>query len=400
MKILVLDEDFPYPLNTGARIRTFSLFSRLAKKHEIRFLAYGDENSESFRHCAGSGLIPLAVPPQVPAKSGPAFYVRLLANLFSKLPYVVTSHYSEIFRKYLKAELERRPADIVAAAWTPYAAFFSAIPGEKTLITSHNIEADIWRRYYATEKSFHKKWYSGIQAAKMGRFEESVFRQADAVTAVSEADARAIGESGSRAAVEVIENGVDLDYFSNKDAPEVKAERLVFTGSMDWRPNQDAAVHFVNDIFPLLRKKRPEMEAVFVGRKPPDHIVRLGDTPGIIITGTVDDIRPYIREAAVYIVPLRVGGGSRLKILEALALEKPVVSTSVGAENLAVTHEQDILLADSPEQFATAVERLLDDRALAARLGAAGRKLVVQRYGWDRLADNLERFLLKLVGER
>ncbi len=397
MKILVLGEEFPYPLNTGGRIRTFSLFSRLAQRHEVRFLAYGDEDSESFRYCAKSGLIPIAVPPQIPPKKGPAFYLRLLANLFSGLPYVVTSHYSEVYRNHLKAELEQKPADLVAAAWTPYAAFLSAVPKAKTLITSHNIEADIWKRYYTTEKSFHKKWYIGIQAAKMGHFEKIVFRQADAVTAVSEADGQSIRKSGSKSAVEVIENGVDLDYFTVDQTHQDKSDRLVFTGSMDWRPNQDAAEFFVNDVFPLLRRKRPEIEAVFVGREPPDHITRLGDTPGITITGTVDDIRPYIREAAVYIVPLRVGGGSRLKILEAFALEKPVVSTSVGAEGLIVTHDKDILLADSPEQFAAAVESLLNDRAQAKRLGAAGRELVVERYGWDQLATQLEQFLIKLV---
>jgi len=400
MKILVLGEEFPYPLNTGGRIRTFSLFSRLAQKHEVRFLAYGDEDSDSYRYCDEAGLLPIAVPPQVPSKHGLVFYMRLLANLFSQLPYVVTSHYSEVYRSHLQTELEQRPADIVAAAWTPYATFFSAVPKGLTLITSHNIEADIWKRYYATETSLHKKWYIGTQAAKMRRFEKSVFRQANAVTAVSAADASAIRKTGSEAAVEVIENGVALDYFTTDSVAEIIPERLVFTGSMDWRPNQDAAEYFVNDIFPRLREKRPDLEAVFVGREPPDHIRQLGDIPGITITGTVDDIRPYIREAAVYIVPLRVGGGSRLKILEALALKKPVVSTSVGAEGLAITHDKDILLADSPEQFAAAVESLLNDRARAERLGTAGRELVVQRYGWDRLATELEKFLLKLVSER
>jgi glycosyltransferase involved in cell wall biosynthesis len=233
----------------------------------------------------------------------------------------------------------------------------------------------------------------------MARFEKLAFGRTDAVTAVSEADAEWIRKSGSRAAVEVIENGVDLDFFTNHETADVKEDYLVFTGSMDWRPNQDAAEFFVREIFPLLRAARPAIEAVFVGRNPPHHIARLGQVPGITITGTVEDIRPYIRRAAVYIVPLRVGGGSRLKILEAFAMEKPVVSTSIGAESLAVSHEKELLLADGPEQFASAIVRLLDDRALAGRLAAAGRRLVVERYGWDQLSAQLERFLIKLVGK-
>lgn len=400
MKILVLDEEFPYPLNTGGRIRTFSLVSRLAKNHEVRFLAYGEEGSESYRYCADAGIIPLAVPVMVPPKRGLMFYLRLLANLFSRFPYVVTSHYSDTFREHVKTELEREPADIVVAAWTPYAAYFSAVPKSKTLITTHNIEAEIWRRYHKTETVPHRKWYIGIQASKMARFEKLVFRQADAVTAVSVCDAESIRKSGSNAAIKVIDNGVNLDFFTNDGHDRIKDDYLVFTGSMDWRPNQDAAEYFVNDIFPLLREQRPSIEAVFVGRRPPDSIVKLADTPGITITGTVEDIRPYIRKAAVYIVPLRVGGGSRLKILEAFAMEKAVVSTSIGAEGLTVSDGKDILIADSPEKFAAAVVRLLEDRELAERLGADGRKLVLQRYGWDRLAEQLERFLLKLVGER
>lgn len=397
MKIFVLGEEFPYPLNTGARIRNVALLRFLAERHEMRFLAYGDENSEAFRFCAEAGMNPIAVPSHVPPKSGPAFYLRLLANLFSGLPYVVTSHYSTAYRDRFREELANWPADLLAAAWTPYAAYFNEVAPMKTLITSHNIEADIWKRYYATEKSPHKKWYTGIQAAKMERFENEVFRKADAVTTVSEADAKAVRRCGSHAAVKVIDNGVDLSFFTNETPPQINPNRLAFTGSMDWRPNQDATEYFVKDIFPILRQKRPELEAVFVGRQPPEHILRLGETPGITITGTVDDIRPYIREGAVYIVPLRIGGGSRLKILEALALEKAVVSTSVGAESLAVTDKKDILLADTPEQFAAAIEGLLEDRDLAVRLGAAGRQLVEQRYGWNQLAAEMEKFVVQLV---
>ena len=175
---------------------------------------------------------------------------------------------------------------------------------------------------------------------------------------------------------------------------------IVFTGSMDWRPNQDAVEYFADDLLPILKQRDSSIESTFVGRNPPEHIVRRDGVGGVHITGTVDDVRPYIEEAGVYIVPLRIGGGSRLKILEALAMQKPVVSTSVGAEGLEVTDGQDILIADTPSEFADQVMRLFDNPDLARQLGQRGRELVEKRYGWDSLADKLSRYLIDLTEQR
>ncbi len=168
---------------------------------------------------------------------------------------------------------------------------------------------------------------------------------------------------------------------------------------MDWRPNQDAAQHFVREIWPLLRRERPSLTASFVGRNPPPEVMRLGEVPGITITGTVPDVRPLIRAAAVYIVPLRIGGGSRLKILEALAMGKAVVTTTIGAEGLRVRDGHEVVLADTPEAFAAAVQRLLDDRSARQNLGAAGRSLIEAHYRWESLGAQLERILCDVVGE-
>ncbi|MGH9894881.1 MAG: glycosyltransferase family 4 protein [bacterium] len=168
---------------------------------------------------------------------------------------------------------------------------------------------------------------------------------------------------------------------------------------MDWRPNQDAARYFVRAILPLLRQARPDLECTFVGRSPPVDIQALGKTPGVHVTGTVHDVRPYVRRSAVYMVPLRIGGGSRLKILEALAMGRAVVSTSVGAEGLDVVHDRHIVLADDPRSFAKSVLRLLDDPERCRRLGVEGRRLVEQRYGWDALAEKFCRFIHEVAEE-
>ncbi len=169
--------------------------------------------------------------------------------------------------------------------------------------------------------------------------------------------------------------------------------QVVFTGSMDWRPNQDAARYFVSAILPPLRRVRPDLECTFVGRNPPADIQLLAEVPGVHITGTVDDVRPYVERAAVYVVPLRIGGGSRLKILEALAMARAVVSTTVGAEGLEVVHNRHIVLADDPATFAASVLRLLDDPERCMNLAIEGRRLVEQLYGWDSLAKRFGRFI-------
>ncbi len=396
MKILVIDEAFPYPLDTGKKIRTFNLFSRLGRNHEIRYLAYGSSDEPGYRALLDCGISPLPVSYCRPANSSPLFYVRLFCNLFSRYPYSVSSHRTTAFERAIIEDVQAHSPDVIIAEWTPYAVFLDSVTGSKKVIVSHNVESDIWGRYYENETNRLKKWYIGHQFRKMERFEREVVKTANGITAVSELDARTMRSFGQDLSVEVIENGVDLDYFQPAPTPG-DAPCLVFTGSMDWRPNQDAAQYFVNDIFPLLKRRTPQMSATFVGRDPSPGVKQLADVPGITITGKVDDVRPYVRNASVYIVPLRIGGGSRLKILEALAMMRPVVSTSVGAEGLNVKHNEQILLADSPSDFAACIERLLGDTALRGRLISAGRNLVEKEYGWDMLAAKLEQFLVRVA---
>lgn len=396
MKILVLDEEFPYPFNTGKRIRSYHLIQQLAAQHEIFYLAYGRAESESYLHLEKSRIHPIPVRGHIPKKSGLLFYLRLGANLFSRLPYIVTSHHSRAYTSAVRNAVASIRPDRILCEWTPYAVFLQDVGGARTVIVAHNIESAIWRRYAEHEKSGLKKWYIGRQAAKVTHFEQTVFRAADGITAVTDTDARQITALAAGTPVCVVENGVDLAYFAPENSA-TRGQRLVFTGSMDWRPNQDAAEFFIKEIFPLLRPRYPGLKVFFVGRNPPLHTRELSNTPGVTVTGTVEDVRPFIRDAAVYIVPLRIGGGSRLKILEALAMGKAVVSTSVGAEGLAITDGQEFLLADTPEEFARQVAYVLDHENIGRRLGEAGRRLVEGRYGWDMIAERLEQFVVKLV---
>jgi sugar transferase (PEP-CTERM/EpsH1 system associated) len=397
MRVLVLDEEFPFPTNTGKRTRSFNLYRRLAAQFQIRYVGYGEYGSaaEALR---SEGIEPVAIPARVPPKQGLLFYLRLLANLWSPLPYIVTSHYSRLYRDAVRENIAQFRPDLVLCEWTPYALYVKRFSSVKKLVSTHNIEADIWQRYYANESNPLRRWYIGKQWRKVDQFERTALGWADGAVAVSDLDHTRLAQWHPELRMTVVPNGVDLDYFHPAPQPELR-RHLVFSGAMDWRPNQDAARYFVREILPLLRQARPDLECTFVGRSPPADIHALAEVPGVHVTGTVDDVRPYIERAAVYIVPLRIGGGSRLKILEALAMGRAVVSTTVGAEGLDIVHDQHVVLADDPRAFAQSVLQLLDDLQRSRQLAAEGRRLVEQCYGWDALADGFGSFICKIAEE-
>jgi glycosyltransferase involved in cell wall biosynthesis len=233
----------------------------------------------------------------------------------------------------------------------------------------------------------------------MRRFEAAACTQADLTLAVSEADRRLLAATAPAARVAAVETGVDIEYFAPNGWHE-KPATIVFTGSLDWYPNEDAVAHFVDEILPRVRAEVGAARFVVVGRNPSAKLREAAEAAGAVVTGTVDDVRPYLAEATVCVVPLRIGGGTRLKIFEALAMAKPVVSTTIGAEGLPVTPGEHLVLADGPEDFARAVVALLRDPARRRALAAAGRALVEQRFSWGRVALDFETRCRTAVEER
>lgn len=395
MKILVLDEEFPFPVNTGKRTRSFNLYTRLAKQFEISYIGYGHEASKSAEALRNAGIEPISVHSKIPDKQGVAFYLRLFMNLFSSLPYIVTSHYSHAYQMAVDQKLKHFQPDVIICEWTPYTVYVKGNLSARKIVSTHNIEADIWYRYLENETNLLRHWYINKQWEKVETFERAALNWVDGATAVSTLDQARLLQWRPELTTKMISNGVDLNYFRPAGQPNDR-HHLVFSGSMDWRPNQDAARYFVREILPLVKQTHPNIECTFVGRSPPPDIQALENVQGVNITGTVDDVRPYIERAAIYIVPLRVGGGSRLKILEALAMGRAVVSTSIGAEGLDVVHGKHLLLADEPIQFAELILRLLKEPASCAELAAQGRDLVDQKYGWAAIADTYAEFMREL----
>ena len=386
MKVLVVDEEVPFPLNTGKRIRTWNLLRRLKDRHEITFLSWGKGKAPA----DGVGVRFVNLGQELPAMQGPFFYASLLGNLLSPLPYSVQRHAGKAMKQAVQALVAREKFDLIHCEWTPYVeAVRDVMRHCPTVLSAHNVEARIWERYLNTETNLLKKEYIRIQHRKFDRFERDAARACAHVAAVSEKDALAFSSYGCQK-VSVVPNGVDEAYFYSRTDP-VKPFNMVFTGSMDWRPNQDGISHFLTDIFPLVLKRLPEATCTVVGRNPPGWLSDMAKTTtGVQVTGTVDDVRPYIAGSPLYIVPLRVGGGSRLKILEALAMGKTVLSTTIGAEGLHLEDGEHLLLRDNDQDFAdAAVEALLNPERFAG-LAAKGRDRVMELYTWDRIAGSME----------
>jgi glycosyltransferase involved in cell wall biosynthesis len=267
------------------------------------------------------------------------------------------------------------------------------------VIFTHNVESEIWRRYAETKRGRLRRALYRTQYRRMLRFEQRTLARFDGVLAVSGADRDTLERlypESLRARPWVVPTGVDTEYF----APAAGAERpshLVFTGSMDWLPNEDAMLFFYREVLPRIRAEVPDVSLSIVGRAPTRAVARLADDPRIEVTGRVADVRPHVRDAAVYVVPLRIGGGTRLKIFEAMSMGKAVVSTTVGAEGLDVRDGEHVVLADGAEAFARRVVDLLKDVARRRRIEAAARALVLSQYDWARVAADLERALVRFA---
>jgi glycosyltransferase involved in cell wall biosynthesis len=264
------------------------------------------------------------------------------------------------------------------------------LPSAPTVLFEHNVEYMIWKRLADVEGSQWRRALLTLEWRKMRRYEAAACRRAALTIAVSETDRALLQADAPNARICTIPTGVDTSYF-RPDASRETASSLVFTGAMDWYPNEDAIIHFIEAILPAIRREIPGTALAVVGRNPGERLRRAAAAVQVEVTGTVDDVRPYMAKAAVYVVPLRVGGGTRLKIFEALAMGKAVVTTTVGAEGLPVTPGEHLLQADDPADFARAVVTLLRDRGLRDKLGVGGRRLVEERYSWAEAAREFER---------
>jgi glycosyltransferase involved in cell wall biosynthesis len=392
MKILWVKTDFLHPTERGGQIRTLEILKRLHRRHEVHYLAYHqprhpDALGRAGEYCSRAHAVEFSIP----HRRSLAFGAQLVRNLFDPLPLPVRRYQSAQMRQTLTALLAREAFDSIVCDFLFPASNFPAL--EDCVLFQHNVEAVIWRRHTEHAPDPLRRWYLGSQARKMFDYERSVCRAVRHIIAVSEEDAQAFRRDYGCQRVSVTPTGVDIEAFTPQPSSAPPLD-LVFVGSMDWLPNIDGIDWFLEQILPRIRRERPHTTVGVVGRQPPAGLrARAAQDPRLTVTGTVPDVRPYLWNAQVSIVPLRIGGGTRLKIYEAVAARRPVVSTTIGAEGLGLRPGEEILLADAPEAFAQACLRLLADAEARERIQSAAWNTVSRNYSWERVTAQFEEIL-------
>ena len=396
MRIAIVNEGLGYPPNAGNRIRTLNLMLALARRHELTYICRGvadvAESDAARTFYAAHGIRAIITEDHAPENRGAGFYARLVANLFSPLPYSIASHDSPDVRRAASALAASGEIDLWQVETLSYADALRAHDAP-VVIMAHNVESLIWQRLYETEQHPLKRIYIGHQWRKYERFERQALSRATRVVAVTEEDAAMFRQRFGLERVDVVDNGVDLEFFDAiARARRADPRRMLFLGSLDWRPNLDSLDLLLKEILPEVRASVPDATLDIVGRNPPASLVRLArDADGVSLHADVPDVRPFLQRAGVMAVPLRIGGGSRLKILEAAAASVPVVSTRIGAEGLAFENGRDMIIVEDAGRMAPALIAAIRDPVAAAARAQQALAVVRARYGWSGLADRLER---------
>jgi sugar transferase (PEP-CTERM/EpsH1 system associated) len=390
MKILWVKAGGLVPPDTGGKIRSYNILRELAREHEITFFSFHQEHENDQHPALGSMFHEVvSIPLHLPETRGfreMALYARYL---LSGQSYALMKYCQPSVRRRLEALLANRRFDVVLCDFIVPAPIIPWSARAAKVIFTHNVEAQIWKRHFQVATNPLWKAISWREWKTMERAERQYLAEADHVLAVSEADRDAFAEFVDARRLSVVQTGVDVEYFKPDDGPR-RPNSIVFTGSMDWLPNEDGIIYFAEQILPLIRDRIPDVSLTVVGRRPSQKLQALAaQQPAMQLTGRVEDVRPYLARSSVFIVPLRIGGGTRLKIFEAMAAGLPVISTTLGAEGLPVTPGETIVLADAPAEFAERTIGLLQNGSERERLGLAARRLVVEKYSWRTVAGDL-----------
>jgi sugar transferase (PEP-CTERM/EpsH1 system associated) len=398
MRILWLSANLLLPLDKGGKLRTWHVMRHLAARHSITYLSFADpetaaEDLEGMKE-ACARLV--TIPRRERTKSGPRFAIDVMRHLVNPVPFAVGQYRSSRYARTVREELASGNYDrVVCDFLVPAVNMPRRLPCPSLLFT-HNVEAEIWRRHADTAGSWLRRRLYQQQWRRMQRFENQTLSAFDRVLAVSDLDRQTFHRlypESRKTPISVIPTGVDTEYFTPTPAAPGATPRIVFTGSMDWLPNVDGVLYFAREILPLIRAETPDVVFTIVGRSPTAEVLELASQPGIEVTGRVEDVRPYLAASTVNVVPLRIGGGTRLKIFEAMAAGRAVVSTTIGAEGLPGEPDRHLMLADDPPAFAQSVVALLQDRDRRLAMESAARTLVTTHYDWAAAAAHFDKAL-------
>lgn len=395
LRILIVAPSLPYPPIWGFGIRVNQFLRLLARKHDVSLLTY-EEPEEADKVAAVEKLGVTVHTVLRPKSTERGKRTAQLSSIVSKLSYQRRSVHSRAMQTKLDELAAIDPFDVIQIESSQLAGFdFS--PASLLILDEHNIEYELLYRMYRTEGSPMRRLYNRLEFMKFKREEIRSWRSVSGCVMTSAREQAIVKTLAPDTPTIVGANAVDVEYFRPSMTPRGSLA-LVMTGLMHYRPNIDGALYFVHEILPLILASRPDMVFYIVGAGATDELKRLAGR-SVVVTDTVPDVRPYVHDAAAFVVPLRMGGGTRLKVLEGLSMEKAVVSTSVGCEGIDVVHGEHLLVADDPRGFADAVLNVTADDDLAGRLGRQGRTLIEKHYKWEAVVDRLETFYNHLLAD-
>ena len=390
MRLLFITDHLPYPPTDGWKIRVFAFLRGLAQRHRLTLVSFsrpGDDATavERIRELG----INVHVIPRDPRYSP----VKLARGLIGHTAFPILNYYDERMVDVLARVTASESFDVVQAE-SLHTAEYCEVLSAPVVLDLHNIESLLMKRYARRTTHALKRFYAEVTWRKLAAYERRICRAFTHCLTCSDEERILLQTTCGVERVSVVPNGVDVDGYGSSGVVSMNGSsrrhgpRIVFVGRMDYHANVDAVRWFCGHIFPRIRRARPDVVLQIVGGHPTGAVRRLASSGSIEVTGLVSDIRPYLAAASVVVVPLRIGGGTRLKILEALAMGKAVISTALGAEGLEAVGGRDLLIANPPAEFAEQVLAVLSD---AEVLGAAGRRLAVDKYDWDRIVRDLER---------
>ncbi len=390
MKILFLAPNLPYPLNNGGLIRVHHIMANLASRYDVTLICTEPTEAEQkggVKAIESLGVEVLTVPMSHNQKKENKRYYQL-KSLFSNKTYQYHQHYSTEMQSTITARLDTGQYDLIVVEFSQmgYYEFRDDIP---SYLDQHNVEYEIMQRTYEMERNPLRKLLARSEWKKYREQEINNCEKFTGCLTTSVRDAEILKERSPQMECHVIPNGVDSDFFRARESA-IDPNLILFTGTISYYPNTEGILWFHNNIWPLIKKLKPDATFCIAGKTPPPEVENLADIDSqITVTGSVDDMRDYYARAAVVVVPLRVGGGTRLKILEGMAMEKAIVSTTLGAEGINHTEGKDILLRDTPEDFAEAVTTVMDNPELRLGLEKEGRRLVEAQYDWKAVTSSL-----------
>lgn len=386
--ILFLAHLFPLPLDSGGKIKSYYTLRALASEHDVRVLAYVRSDEE--RHCVEELRAVCDNIQTVPLRRGKLRQMCDLARASALgQSFIVSRDFRSEMQTAFNCLVADFQPDVVHIDHLQMAQFVDFRAGYKTVLDHHNVESMIIKRLAETSESIPTRLYAGFEWPKLQKNELNVCRQADRVLTVSDEDKSTLnGLCPSLDNVTCVPIGVDVDYFQHVERVS-DSKNILSIGTMYWPPNVDSMLYFCRDILPIVKTEIPDCTVTIAGQRPFESILALASDPSINVTGYVSDSREMSKNCGVFVVPLRSGSGVRVKILNALAMGLPVVSTSVGAEGLAVESGKHLLLADTPGDFARAVVEVLRSPELAEEIGRNGRALVCDQYSWNRVGERL-----------